>query len=186
MDNAQHDPEEFARRLIGLYGGPDAAREALDRGHREVLRRWNQDLTGMGRILRAHLFVEYYLNTYLEACNPNLGNTGAARLSFAQKAVLAECKTSSEAYLFPGIRRLNQVRNRLAHTMLAEITVEDRDVFLSVSLFREMRKALKAPESPSDEPLVVLEDFARHAGLSLNAASSPDRGLWEEAIWGSV
>ena len=184
MSDTLPHPRIVARRLIHLYGGVDAAREALDKRFREVAERWNQDAGLMGRILRAHLFVEHYLTAYLEANNPNLGNLENARLSFAQKVALAEQPNAGERYLFPGIRRLNQIRNRLAHTLKAEVTNEDREGFLSIPLFKAMREALSAPSTPSDDPVVVLEDFARHAGVTLEAASNPDRQLMLRAIWG--
>ena len=178
-------PEIFAKRLIHLLGSAAAARDALDKQHKEISARWDQDAGLMGRILRAHLFVEHYLTEYLQRINPMLGSIKDARLSFAQKMELAERPNSAESYLFPGIRRLNTVRNRLAHTLQAEVTEEDRDVFLAIPLFRAIRDALAAPNAPSEDPVGVLEEFACHAGIFLKAASDPQRDLWTKAIYGS-
>lgn len=90
----------------------------------------------MGRILRVYLFVEHYLTEYLIVDNPRLGDIGVARLSFLQKAVLSEIKGSPEIYLFPGIRRLNVVRNRLVHRLRGDVTRTDRECFLTVSTFK--------------------------------------------------
>jgi hypothetical protein len=185
MPDTTPHPQIFARRLIALYGGVEAARNAFDKRHREISDRWNQDAGLMGRILRAHLFVEHYLTDYLSTRNPNLGSTEKARLSFSQKVELADRPESPEAYLFTGIRRLNQVRNRLAHTLMAEVTEADRDAFLSIELFRALRDALAAPQTASTDPIDVLEDFARHAGITFEAAANPERELLYQALWGT-
>jgi hypothetical protein len=182
MDSLPAAPSEVAKRLIALYGGIESARRSFEKAHRELSERWNQDAKLIGRLLRAHLFVEHFLAIYLSASNPNLGNPDLARLSFSQKLALAVRPDGHLAYLIPGIRRLNKVRNRIAHTLSASVTTSDRDVFLGIALFKELRDALAAPEIPSDEPVEVLEAFARHAGTTLASAASPDAPLWRKAL----
>ena len=70
---------------------------------------------------------------------------------------------------------LNRVRNRLAHNLDATLTYQDTRIFLSAPYFVALRNALSAPTQPSPEPLDVLEDFALHCGVSLDAAIDP---LW--------
>jgi hypothetical protein len=176
------DPQVFVKRLLDLYGGHNKAFEMLDRRFRAVAERWDQDAGTIGRILRAHLFVEHYLTQYLQVTNPNLPDVGDARLSFAQKVALLGTTDRSVAHLTGGLQRLNKVRNRLAHTLRAEVTVEDSQALLSIDLFREMRRAGVAPQSPSDDPVTVLEDFAKHAGTMLESASSPESKLWADAL----
>jgi hypothetical protein len=154
----------------------------MEESLREINTRWNQDASLMGRLLRAHLFVEYFLTRYLSAKNPNLGDLELARLTFAQKLALSDHPSSPEAYLFPGIRLLNKVRNRIAHTLSATVTDEDRDGFLKIGVFREFRIALAAPKAPSNEPVDVLEEFSLHAGSSLASAASPNAKLWRDAM----
>lgn len=91
-----------------------------------------------------------------------------ARLSFAQTLGLAGLDEPVLAELRPGIKRLNIVRNRLAHNLRAEVTEDDAQAFLSAKYFAALRKALAAPGEPSSEPLTVLEDFARHCGNMLD------------------
>jgi hypothetical protein len=176
--------QTFAKRLLGLYGGRQNASEALERRFRAIAERWDQDAGTIGRILRAHLFVEHYLTRYLQARNPMLPDIARARLSFAQKMALVGTSDRSVAHLAHGLERLNQVRNRIAHTLKAEVTLTDSRIFLSIGIFREMRRTLAAPGKPSDEPITVLDDFARHAGIMLEAASSPDRELWAKTVRG--
>ena len=180
------DPQVFVKRLLDLYGGRDKAFEQLDRRFRAFAERWDQDAGTIGRILRAHLFVEHYLTQYLQVTNPNLPDVGGARLSFAQKVALLGATDRSVAHLPSGLQRLNKVRNRLAHTLKAEVSLEDSQSLLSIDLFREMRKASAAPQSPSDDPLTVLEDFAKHAGTMLESASCPESKLWADALSGDA
>lgn len=180
---AQNDesPEKFAARVIALHGGREAFLVQTKAQVDELNTRWNQDAVLIGRILRAHLFVEHYLVTYLEARNPNLGKMEDARLSFNQKVELLDRKDPRVSYLVPGIKRLNQVRNRLAHTLSAHVSREDQDSFIAIDLFRALRDALALPGTPSDEPIDVLESFAQHAGMALQSAADPNSGYWVQA-----
>lgn len=185
MSDTIPDPMTIAKRLIALYGGVQAYRIVSEKRNQEISDLWNQDAGQMGRILRSHLFVEHYLTEYLSAQNPNLENLRKARLSFSQKIELADRQGSPEAYLFPGIRRLNQVRNKLAHTLMANVTAADRDTFLSIALFRAVRDVVAKPLSASTVPIDVLEDFARHAGITFQAVANHDAKLISQAIWGT-
>jgi hypothetical protein len=86
--------------------------------------------------------------------------------------------------LVPGLRRLNKIRNRLAHTLNTSVTNEDRDLLLLIELFRALRDALASPAVASVEPADVQESFAQHAGMALNAAADPWAGFWIKAIVG--
>lgn len=182
MTNDSANSEKAAIRVIALHGGREAFLAHSTAQVDDLNARWNQNSALMGSILRAHLFVEHYLERYLQTRNPNLGNIDSARLSFAQKAALLDQKDASTSYLVPGIRRLNRIRNRLAHNLSASVTAEDRDVFLSIGLFRALRDALAAPATPSAEPIDVLEAFAQHAGMALQGASDPKAGYWVQAM----
>ncbi|WP_426662961.1 hypothetical protein [Rhodanobacter aciditrophus] len=175
-------PDAVAAKVIALHGGRAAFLAHTDAQVAELNLRWNQDSALMGLILRSHLFVEYYLGRYLQLHNPSLGDVDDARLSFAQKVDLIDRNDRAVAYLIPGIRRLNKIRNRLAHSLNEGVTEEDRDVFLSVDLFRALRDAMAAPSVPSHAPIDVLESFAQHAGMVLDASVDPRAGYWVEAL----
>jgi hypothetical protein len=83
--------------------------------------------------------------------NPNLGSIDEARLSFTQKVVLLGNGIPGVDYLLPGIRHLNRIRNRLTHTLQADVSNDDAHVFLAIDLFKAMRDALSAPKEPSLE-----------------------------------
>jgi hypothetical protein len=105
-------------------------------------------------------------------------------VTFAQKIALVGSGTPGTAHLPPGIRRLNAIRNRLAHSLRAEVTREDAHAFLQIGLFRAMRdeKAKRASMKTSTDPIDVLEEFAMHAGISLHASATRNAELWAQAF----
>lgn len=144
---------------------------------------WAQDAGRIGRVLRAHLAVEYFLTKYLSAAAPALGDIDGARLGFLQKIDLISNR-SRVAYLKPGLRRLNEVRNRLAHRLEVDVNQDDRNAFLSLAMFAAMRAARSKyiSEPESDEPLSVLEQFSHHASLMLDNASKPPDEVMAEIL----
>lgn len=178
------DPDSVIRHLIDLLGGPDAAFERLDDEFNRTKAVWDQNSQFIGRILRAHLFVEHFLTEYLRTKSPQLGSLDKARLTFAQKISLLDSGEPNINDLLPGIRRLNQVRNRLAHSLHAGLSADDANVMLGCLPFRFLRieSAKTKLQTPSVEPIDVLEDFAFHAGMRLHTAVSETGAKWAEAI----
>ncbi|MFP3670621.1 hypothetical protein SB717_36660, partial [Priestia sp. SIMBA_032] len=80
--------EFIATRALELMGGREKAFAAMEADYDAMKERWNQDTDSIGRILRAHLYLEHYLTEYLQHANPALGDLDEARLTFAQKANL--------------------------------------------------------------------------------------------------
>ena len=176
------DPQKIIQKLFELYGGREEAFREFEADLALINKRWNQDIVAIGRILRAHLFVEHFLTEYLVARNPELGSLDKTRLSFVQKLALIGSGTAGVEYLLPGIRHLNVLRNRLVHTLQADVRDDDVHVFLAIDLFRAMREGGSAPNTPSSDPMDVLEDFAKHAGLALHSSATRDSELWAKAI----
>ncbi|MDO3385352.1 hypothetical protein QWI17_05800 [Gilvimarinus sp. SDUM040013] len=170
----EFDHESIAKRVVELSGGKEKLNEEMDQKLARVNEKWNQDVGAIGRILRAHLFVEYFITECLIAFNPALGNPDKARLSFAQKLALIEDYSPELQELAGGIRRLNKIRNQLAHKLEAQITDQDRESLLSVKSFRALREQLAKPGTPSDNGMDVLEDFAKHVGSRLSSLADPD------------
>jgi hypothetical protein len=161
--------EKLVLHLVNLLGGREKGAQAI-RDHLDLFnKKWNTNIEITGRILRAHLFVEHFLTDYLQAQNPNLGSLEDARLSFTQKLLLVDEKKSVIVYLLPGIKRINTIRNRVAHSLEATITKEDRDLFLSIDFFVAMRneEAKYDKRKLSFEPLDVMEEFSLFAGSAL-------------------
>ncbi|MCH8263078.1 MAG: hypothetical protein IIA77_08570 [Proteobacteria bacterium] len=168
------DHEKIAKRVIELSGGKDKFNEEMDRKLTLINEKWDQDIDLIGRILRAHLFVEHYVTECLVYFNPNLGDLEKARLTFSQKLALFKNYSNDTKELAPGIKRLNEIRNQLAHSLKAFVTDQDKEVLLSVKYFRYMREAAAKPGVPSNENIDVLEDFAKHVGMRLASLSDPD------------
>lgn len=177
-------PEIVVKHLIRLMGGHEKAFQAFDADFHHITTRWEQDTATIGRILRAHLFVEYFLTEFIQSRNPELGPLDEARVSFSQKVALVGTGTAGTSYLIPGIRRLNTIRNRLAHTLRAEVTDDDANAFLQINMFRAMReeKARRESRTANADPIVVLEEFAMHAGIILHASASRDADVWSAAF----
>lgn len=158
------DYEHVTKRVIELSGGKDKLNNEMDEKLAKINEKWNQNIDAIGRILRAHLFVEHFVTECLEAFNPKLGNIKEARLTFAQKLTLIENYSEETKELSKGIKRLNKIRNQLAHNLESTVSDQDKESLLSVSFFKTLREELAKPGKASDDNLVVLEDFAKHVG----------------------
>ncbi|MFX5756849.1 hypothetical protein ABTE27_23140, partial [Acinetobacter baumannii] len=64
MNDAQ--TEFLANRVLELLGGREAAIASMEAEYHALKERWKQDVDTIGRILRAHLHVEYYLTEHLQ------------------------------------------------------------------------------------------------------------------------
>jgi hypothetical protein len=166
------DTELVIEKAFEILGGKDEARRKIDSEFFEMQNIWDQDVDVIGRILRAHLYVEHYLTEYLRKANPRLGNLNSVRISFSQKIDLLDSNDAVVKDIIPGIRHLNKIRNRLAHNLSVEITEADVAIFLSNLRFKAFREAGARPNLPNLEPMIVLEKFAQYAASSLNHQSS--------------
>jgi hypothetical protein len=179
--------EESVQRLFDAYGGKEHFFAQMSARHSEFNAVWMQDADGIGRVLRAHLAVEHFMNAYLQAINPELGSVENARLGFLQKVDLINEKDRLMGSLKQGLRRLNAIRNRIAHNLQVDVGAEDRDVFLSIAIFAAMRSERAKREGPEpDDPLSVMEQFAKVTSGLLHAGSDPMRHHWNEAMGSAV
>ncbi|SHK56065.1 hypothetical protein [Paraburkholderia terricola] len=173
----------IATRALELMGGREKAFAAMEADYDAMKERWNQDTDSIGRILRAHLYLEHYLTEYLQHANPALGDLDEARLTFAQKANLLRSDAPVIEMIIGGIRHLNKIRNRLAHNLRAAVTEEDANVFLSQGIFRAMREedAKGTDREPSADPLDVLEGFAEFASAMLHNGTTSHGEAFRQA-----
>lgn len=158
-----HDMQLLVERTIELLGGKKRFKQVTDAEFMDMRRRWDLDVINIGRILRSHLYVEYYLTQHLANANPRLGDLSKARLTFTQKLSLLDTSSEHVSDLTLGLRQINTVRNRLAHRLEAVLTAEDVQVFLSHPMFNAMRIEGAKPSVPSAEPIDVLEKFAQYS-----------------------
>lgn len=174
------DTEKLVKRVFEIMGGREAVIASMEAEHEERKRRWDRDVELIGRILRAHLHVEYYLTQHLQHENPKLDIFGA-KLTFGQKMNLLREDDQMIGRLLPGIKRLNAVRNRLAHQIESVFTREDAQVLESAN-FVFMRQWIMAGQPPrSTEPIDILEEFAEHVSSMLHAPLSAHSKAFAQA-----
>jgi hypothetical protein len=173
MQIPPHNQERIVRRVSDLLGGVDAFRVAADGELGEINIRRDQNVVVIGRILRAHLFVEHFMTEYLAGANPRLGSLADARTTFAQEVTLLDVENPDIAAMLPGIKRLNSIRNRLAHKLDAQVTEDDARVFIGCERFAALCEATAAEEAQSNESLEILEDFARHTAVAFTYEFTP-------------
>jgi hypothetical protein len=182
MDISDIDQQKITARAIELMGGKDAFFNAADQELEKIHTQWNQNIELIGRILRAHLFVEHYMTEYLAKTNPRLGDLNQARLSFSQKTELLEPSNPDMADIVPGIKRLNRIRNRLAHKLNVQVTEEDSSFFLKSERFAALRSVREREKPLSTDPLDILEDFAQYTSTVFNYEFTPLSRAISQAI----
>ena len=160
------DYNAIAMRAAELVGGHEKFMELAEREHSEMQTRWNQNVEVIGRILRSHLYVEHYMTEYLVQANPRLGSLQDAKLSFAQKLNLLDSKNPAIARILPGVKRLNKIRNQLAHNLNASVTTDDAGVFLSEPSFHALRVERFRDKALPADPLHILEEFCYFASIA--------------------
>lgn len=167
-----HIDRKIQKRAAELLGGEAEYRRIADEESKEVMDRWNQDTELIGRILRAHLFVEQFMTDNLKHANPRLGSLDKAKLSFARKIDLLDPKDPGVAEVTPGIRKLNSIRNRLAHGSKAAVTPEDTAEFLRCRNFEGLMRMQHGEKFSAMKPIEVLENFSRFAAIALSGRRS--------------
>lgn len=173
----------FATKVQELYGGYDGFDRALRARVDEFHSVWNQDSESIGRILRCHLGVEHFLTRVIEVMNPNLGSLTDARVSFSQKLDLVDPKNPIVHALLPGLRRLNQVRNRMAHRLRGVVTDADRDALLAIPFFSVAYGSGMSPCGPqTSEPIGVLEQFSEFAASMLYTLCAPGKAEFDAVV----
>lgn len=95
-----------------------------------------RDHDEIGRVLKAHLILEHYLTNYLSRCL-GIENIDSIRLTFAQKVELLPSTGSAASVIKLGIKRLNTIRNMLAHRLDVDLEQVDLNAMNEViDLFR--------------------------------------------------
>lgn len=90
--------------------------EDFNRNNSRFLELFATDHDVIGRVLRSHLVVENFLNSYLQGTF-DFDDFDELRLTFAQKAKMLPAGQASAAFVRPGIIQLNKVRNKFGHEL---------------------------------------------------------------------
>ncbi|SRR6266496_1334810 len=128
----------------------------------------------IGRVLKAHLVVESFLNTFLSS-HYGISDLPEAKLSFFQKAKLLPDGASSAAFVKPGILQLNAIRNKFGHNLDFEIKPSEGSAIYEV---------LSVARSGSEFPSAVdaIEAFSPVACAFLSVPPPHLQQLFMEAF----
>ncbi|WP_152455749.1 hypothetical protein [Roseivivax sp. THAF40] len=126
--------------------------ENFQRQNERYLAMASTDHEVAGRVLRAHLIIENFLNSYLVEIF-KFDDFDDLRLSFSQKAKMLPKSKVGAAWVRPGIIQLNSVRNKYGHRL--DHTVE----FPAISAIMEVISVSRSGQEFST-PLDAIEAFA--------------------------
>ena len=110
-----------------------------------------QDHDLIGRVLKCHLIIENYVNRHLQSVSPS-HNWQNAKLAFAQKITLLPQRNAKVAWILPGIREINAIRNRFGHQIQAKVSLNDLTKCRSVLAIARRGKDY-------EDPIEIIEDF---------------------------
>ena len=89
------------------------------------------DHTRSGRILKCHLIAETYVEKYL--CDKlSLSTISSARLSYFQMVMLLPEHSGPPAIIKPGLLLLNKIRNKFAHNLDTDVSVDELQLMIDV------------------------------------------------------
>lgn len=152
----------------------DEIKADFDRHNRRFLKLAGADHDAIGRVLRAHLVVESFLDAFL-CTYYDLENFEQMRLSFCQKALLLPARGSSAAFVRPGILQLNCVRNKFGHELNRQIARHEVSaVYEALQVARE--------GAVFESPLDAIEAFAPVACAFLSVPPPHLQELFMEAF----
>lgn len=153
------------KRACELLGGEAEYQKIADEEHHEVMKIWNQNTELIGRILRAHLFVEKFMVMHLRHLR---SSRAQSTQGFAKKIEHLDRGDPEVVAVIPGIRKLNEIRNRLAHEINATLTAEDVGEFFQCRNFYHLMLYRHQRKIGALQPIEVLEDFSRFAAITLS------------------
>lgn len=118
-----------ARRTLEELGGGKQAWHVIEREFEEFIKVWEQNHNQIGRILRCHLSIEYFLNkSIIQETNINVERH---RFNFYQKVEIAKTFLKNADDIIDGIMAVNKIRNQLAHKINYELDQNDRNSLTS-------------------------------------------------------
>lgn len=164
--------------MIDAHGGHDEFWAYSNARLAEFNEIWNQDMLKIGRVLRVHLSVEHFLTRYIQYVNPRLGPI--ERMRFADKIKMIGAASPVIGQCISGLKRLNEVRNRIAHNLRVDINQDDVNSFLSVAIFKAMREAKGDPSKLSTDPLEIYEEFGMFVAGHFFVEIDPKKELWNQ------
>lgn len=105
----------------------------------------------IGRLLKFHLITEFYINEYLEHKYPNV-DFNDVDLRYFQKLNMLPSNDYRVAFIKPGLKQLNRIRNKFSHNLGAAVSMYDLNEMLEVL-------SIARKETKYDKPDQVIEEF---------------------------
>jgi len=174
------DIEKLRSVLYAHFGGEEEFFRQSNARVDAFNKMWDRDASDIGDILHAHLVVEHYLLLCAQHQHPSLPDLSAQRLKYDQRLALLSLENPLMKALLPGLRKLNKIRNDLAHRLHLEVAADDVKAMLACAPYMAMRKA--GGHTIPDAPAKIVVDFAHFAASMLNTMSAPDTYIWLQAF----
>ncbi len=184
-DLREADPALYQRMLehySSLTGKQSDPLQDLAEEFSELARRWAQDCELIGRVLRAHLFVEHFMNDFIARQNPNLPRAGIDKLPFATKVGLLGHSKPFIATYSSALWALNDIRTDFGHRLDSKVNQKRIVTILEAGEFVKYQEGIRAPVTDATPAVEVVEAFARLMGKIFHGESSPTAGAISVAL----
>ena len=159
-------------KIAVAYGGIDNYKEEIKSHSIESTLGWNSDFIAIGRILRGHLYVEYYLNKYLIE-KYNLDKKELSSLTFYNK--IKKIRKNDKLWIITGsIKKINSIRNKIAHQLSFSATENDRIFFTNINEFKSYWFIMKNTINENDF-LDVYDLFCQFIAQRIIEALNPNQ-----------
>jgi hypothetical protein len=143
----------------------------------EAEKAWNSDVVSIGKVLRSHLYVEYYLNKYIFdkqiVTEQELDN-----LTFAEK-VRKIPDNDALSPLSLSIKHLNWIRNRMSHNLGECVNKKDSDYFFENTPHFEFYCSLYPNVN---KPVDIYELHSRFVAQRISETLNPKQDLINNVI----
>jgi len=167
--------DDAMAELASAYGGIEKFHADQKEISDEAEKAWSSDVVSIGRVLRSHLYVEYYLNSYLET-KLNINKDQLKELTFHQKIQKLKKRKNELKTLSVSIGRVNQVRNKMSHNLNSMVSNEDAEYFKTVDKFKPYYFILKASIDESD-PVRIYEVYCQFIAQKIMEALNPKQNF---------
>lgn len=125
--------DDAMRTLAQAYSGMENFHAEFEQRGNELQKMWSVDPIEKGRVIKAHLFVEHYLNLYLSKIL-HYERHKIDEMGFWRKACTFT-KKSGHGFkkLNTPLSRFNKCRNDLAHNLEKALTDKDKRFFENIN-----------------------------------------------------
>lgn len=124
--------DDAMRTLAQAYGSMENFHTEFEQRRNALQKMWSVDPIEKGRVIKAHLFVEHYLNLYLSKIL-HYGRDRIDEMGFWDKASTVTKRDGRRfKKLTAPLSRFNWCRNHLAHNLEKTLTDGDKRFFESI------------------------------------------------------